>query len=188
MGDDLDVTEAVILDHIMAILYVGWHSAGESLTEEEAQACIKHFSPYIEWRGMAVEQEFQALTLAEGQEEIRAHEAQRQKTLQGHERPRVAKPPASVAERVPLGMDCSPWDLKKWATSEKSLRNHQLNPAASPFDQNNSVLGRQLQRRSMGLPWDRDTSQSGYYPEDSDFNSVLMTSVATSGASIPMER
>ena len=66
MEDDLDVSEAVILDHIMAILYVGWHSAGEGLTEEEAQACIKHFSPYVEWRGMAVEWEFQALTLAEG--------------------------------------------------------------------------------------------------------------------------
>ena len=77
----LDVTKAVILDHIMAILYVGWHSLGEGLTEEEAQACIKHFSPYVKWRGAAVEWEFQALTLAEGQEEIRAHEAQSQKTL-----------------------------------------------------------------------------------------------------------
>ena len=78
MEDNLDVTEAVILDHITAILYVGQCSAGEGLTEEEAQACIKHFSPYVEWRGMAVKQEFQALTLAEGQEEIRAHEAQSQ--------------------------------------------------------------------------------------------------------------
>ena len=42
MGDDLDVTEAVILDHITVILYVGWHSAGKGLTEEEAQACIEH--------------------------------------------------------------------------------------------------------------------------------------------------
>ena len=62
MGDDLDVTKAVILDHIMAILYVGRCSAGKGLTEEEAQACIEHFSPYVEWRGMAVKQEFQALT------------------------------------------------------------------------------------------------------------------------------
>ena len=81
MEDDLDVTEAVILDHITAILYVGWHSAGKGLTEEEAQACIKHFGPYVEWRGVAVNWEFQALTLAEGPEEIRAHEAQSQKTL-----------------------------------------------------------------------------------------------------------
>ena len=40
----------------------------------------------------------------------------------------------------------------------------------------------------MGLPWDRDTSQSGYYSEDSDFDSVSMTSVTASGASTPMER
>ena len=66
MGDNLDVTNAVILDHITAILYVGRHSAGKGLTEEEAQACIEHFSPYVEGRGMAVEWEFQALTLAEG--------------------------------------------------------------------------------------------------------------------------
>ena len=75
MGEDLDVTEAVILDNIMAILYVGWLSASEGLTEEEAQACIEHFSPYVKWRGVAVEWEFQARTLTEGQEEIRAHEA-----------------------------------------------------------------------------------------------------------------
>ena len=81
MEDDLDVSEAVILDHIMAILYVGWCSTGEGLTEEEAQACVEHFSPYVEWRGVAVEWEFQALKLAEDREEIRAYEAQSQKTL-----------------------------------------------------------------------------------------------------------
>ena len=96
MGDDLDVTEAVTLDHIMAILYVGWDLAGEGLTEEEAQACIEHFSPNVKWRGMAVKWEFQTLRLA-----------------------------------------------KKWS------RNHQLSPAASPLDQNNTALGRQLPRRSM---------------------------------------
>ena len=47
MEDNLDVSEAVILDYIMAILYVGWRSAGEGLTEEEAQACVEHFSPYV---------------------------------------------------------------------------------------------------------------------------------------------
>ena len=66
MEDDLDVSEAVILDHITAILYVGWRSAGKDLMEKEAQACVKHFSPYIKWRGVAVEQEFQALMLSEG--------------------------------------------------------------------------------------------------------------------------
>ena len=66
MGDNLDVIEAVILDQITAILYVEQHSAGKGLTQEEAQACIEHFSLYIKWRSVAVEQEFQALTLAEG--------------------------------------------------------------------------------------------------------------------------
>ena len=54
MSDNLDVTEVVVLDHIMAILYVGRQSASGGLTEEEAQACIDHFSPYIEWRDVAV--------------------------------------------------------------------------------------------------------------------------------------
>ena len=188
MEDDLDVSEAVILDHLKAILYVRQHSAGEGLTEEEAQACVKHFSPYVKWRSAAVKQEFQALMLAEGQEEIRAHKAQSQNTLRGHGRPGITKPPASVAERVPMGMDCSTWDFKKRARSEKWSRNCQSHPAASPLDQNNSTLGRQLPRRSMGLPQDRDMSQSGYYSEDSDLDSISMTSVATSGVSTPMER
>ena len=54
MSSDLDVTEAVVLDHITAILYVGQWSVGEGLTEKEVQACIDHFSPYIEWRNVAV--------------------------------------------------------------------------------------------------------------------------------------
>ena len=65
MSDDLDVTEAVVLDHITAILHIGRCSAGEGLTVEEAQPCINHFSLYIEWRDMTVEHEFQALMLAE---------------------------------------------------------------------------------------------------------------------------
>ena len=70
MSDDLKITEAVVLDHSTAILYIGQKSASEGLTQEEAQACIDHFSPHIEWRDMAVEHEFQALMLAEVQEEI----------------------------------------------------------------------------------------------------------------------
>ena len=66
MEDDLNVTEADLLDDTTALLYVGWHSAGEGLMEEEAQAGIDHFSPYMEWRGMALEHDFQALTLAQG--------------------------------------------------------------------------------------------------------------------------
>ena len=51
---NLDVMEVVVLDHITAILYVGWQSASEDLTKEEAQACIDHFNPYIEWRDVAI--------------------------------------------------------------------------------------------------------------------------------------
>ena len=81
MKDDIDVTEAVILDHIAAILYVRRRSAGEGLMEEEADTCIEHFSPYIEWREVAIECEFQALTLDEAREEIWAHEVQNHKSL-----------------------------------------------------------------------------------------------------------
>ena len=47
MSDDLDIMEAVVLDHITAILYIGQWSAGEGLIKEEALACIDHFSPNI---------------------------------------------------------------------------------------------------------------------------------------------
>ena len=90
MEDDLDVTEAILLDNTMAILFVGWCSTSKGLTEE-AQACVNHFSPYVEWRAMAVEWDFQALTLTEGQEMIRVHEAWSQKTLRGWGRRRVTK-------------------------------------------------------------------------------------------------
>ena len=81
MKNDIDVTETVILDHIAAILYVRGQSAGERLMEEEADACIEYFSPYIKWREVDIEREFQALTLAEACEEIQAHEAQSHKFL-----------------------------------------------------------------------------------------------------------
>ena len=44
MSDDLDITKAVVLDHITTIVYIGQWSASERLTEEEAKACIYHFS------------------------------------------------------------------------------------------------------------------------------------------------
>ena len=81
MSDDLDIMEAVVFDHITAILYIGQWSAGEGLTKEEAQACISHFSPYIEWRDVAVECEFLALMLAEAREEIQTYEAQSHRSI-----------------------------------------------------------------------------------------------------------
>ena len=103
----------------MALLYVGWHSAGEDLTEEDAQACIDHFSPYMEWRGMIIECDFQALTLTEGQDLMRAYEAWNQKTLRGQGRSRVSKPPAPLMERMLMGIDISLCRFRKGARSDK---------------------------------------------------------------------
>ena len=80
MSDDLDIMEAVVL-HITAILDIGWWSASEGLTREEAQVCINHFSLYIEWKHVAIEREFQALMLAEAREEIQAYEAQSHRSI-----------------------------------------------------------------------------------------------------------
>ena len=96
----------MILDHIAAILYVRRQSAGEGLMEEEAEACIKHFSPYIEWREVAIECEFQPLTLVEAHEEIWAHEAQSHKSLHGKGWPKIIKTP-------PMGLNCSPDDFHR---------------------------------------------------------------------------
>ena len=98
---------------------MGWCSAGEGLTEEDAQACIDHFSPYTEWRGMAIKQDFQALTLTKGQDMIRPHEAQSHKTFRGQGRPRVSKPPAPLTEKMLLGINVSPCHFRKGAKSNK---------------------------------------------------------------------
>ena len=103
MKDDLEVTKAVILNHIATILYVLRQSAGEGLTEEEAEACIEHFSPYIEWREVAIQHEFQALTLAEACEEIWAYETQSHKSLRGRDGLRLLKPHLSFQRRCPWG-------------------------------------------------------------------------------------
>ena len=83
MEDDLDVTEAVLPEDNTALLYVGQCYAGGGLTEEDAQAYIDHFIPFMEWRDMIIECDFQALTLTEDQDLIRAYKAQSQKTLRG---------------------------------------------------------------------------------------------------------
>ena len=150
MEDDLDVMEAVLLDDTMA----------------------------IECMGMAIECDFQALTLTEGQNMIRAHEAQSHKTLKGQGRPRALKPPAPLTERMPIGMDVSPHHFEKGARSDRWMH-HQCQ---KPLDHNNSALSQQL-LRSMRSLWYRDASQSGYYSEDSDLDSALMMSVVTSNTS-----
>ena len=113
MKDDINVTEAVILDHIATILYVRRQSAGEGLMEEEAEACIEHFSPYIKWREVVIECEFQALTLAEAHEEIWAYETQSHKSLWGREQPKITKTPPILSEKMCMGLDCSPNDFHR---------------------------------------------------------------------------
>ena len=106
----------------MAILYVGQHSAGEGLTEEDAQACIDYFSPYMEWRDMAIEHDFQALTITEGWDMIRAHEAWNHKTLRGQGRPRVSKLLAPLMERMPIGIHVSPCHFGKGPLMPEAFR------------------------------------------------------------------
>ena len=81
--------------------------------EEEAEACIEHFSPYIELREVAIEREFQALTLAEAHEEIWAYEARSHKSLQGRGWPKITKTPPILSEKMPMGLDCSPNDFHR---------------------------------------------------------------------------
>ena len=106
------------------------------MTEEEGEACIEHFSPYIKWREMAIEREFQALTLAEGHEEIWAYEAQSQKL------------PSPIPGKIPMGLNCSPQQFQqrvkdnRWAGYHSGK--HHLNPPLAPLDRNNSALTRQL--------------------------------------------
>ena len=118
MNCDLDVTEVVVLDHITAILYVGQWSASKGLTEEEAQACIDHFSPYIEWRDVAIKHEFQALMPAEAHEEIWAYEAWSHKSLWGWGQPKAMNPPSPRFVRAPVGLDYSPQEF--WQRGKKN--------------------------------------------------------------------
>ena len=113
MSDNLDITEVVVLDHITAILYVGQWSADEDLTKEEAQACIDHFSPYIEWRDVAVKQDIQALTPAEAQEEIQACEAQNHRSIWGRGWPKMTKPSSPRFIKAPIALDYSPSEFQE---------------------------------------------------------------------------
>ena len=56
------------------------------------------------------------------------------------------------------------------------------------LDWNNSASGQQLPQRQMqNFPWRQDADQLGYYSEDSKLDSVSLTSVSTSKASITRE-
>ena len=68
---------------------------------------------------MEAEWDFQALTLTEGWEMIRADKAQSQKTLRGQGRLRATKLLGPLTERIPVGIDASPRYLGKGVWSEK---------------------------------------------------------------------
>ena len=90
----LDITEVVVLDHITAILYK-----------------LRLVSTI--WRDMAVEHEFQALTLAEAWEEIRAYEARSHKPIRGRGRPKAMKPCSPGFDKAPIGLDYSPREFQQ---------------------------------------------------------------------------
>ena len=62
---------------------------------------------------MAVEHEFQALMLAEAQEEIQAYEAQSHKPIRGQGRPEATKPPSPGFIKVLMGLDHSPVEFQQ---------------------------------------------------------------------------
>ena len=62
---------------------------------------------------MAVEREFQALTLAEALEEIRAYEAQSHKPIRGRGWPKVTKPSSPRFIRAPIELDYSPKEFQQ---------------------------------------------------------------------------
>ena len=58
----------------------------------------------------------------------------------------------------------------------------------SPPDKNNSASSQQLpQKPKWNSGWRQDADQFGYFSEDSEFNSVSMTSVTTSESSTARE-
>ena len=92
-----------------------------------------------------------------------------------------------------MGLNCSPWQFQQrvkdnWWAGYHSGKCH-LNPQSTPLDRNNSASSRQLPQQSRGdQRWEPDAGQSGYYSEDSDFDSVSMTSITTSEASATWKR
>ena len=92
-----------------------------------------------------------------------------------------------------MGLNCSPWQFQQrvkdnqWAGYHSGK--HHSNPRSAPLDRNNSASSRQLPQQSRGdQRWEPDTGWSGYYSEDSDFDSVSMTSITTSEASATRQR
>ena len=117
---------------------------------------------------MAVECQFQALTLAEAQEELQAYEAQSHKSIQGRGRPKAMKLSLPRFVKAPIGLDYSPKEFQK--RKGKNGKSNPYNdggdyaPRQGVLDRNNSASSRQLSRRQgWNVSQKQSTDQSRYY-------------------------
>ena len=94
---------------------------------------------------MAVEREFQALTLAEAQEEIQAYEVQSHKPTQGRGWPKAMKLSLPGFIKAPMGLDYSPREFQqrkgknRWSDSYDG--NSDYAPRWVALEWNNSASG-----------------------------------------------
>ena len=94
------------------------------------------------------------------------------------------KPPSPGFVKVLMGLDYSPREFQqrrknRWSDSDGDHGDQA--PRRFTLDKNNSTSGRKLPQKPMqNSGWRQDADQSGYYSEDSEFDSVSITSVSTS--------
>ena len=98
------------------------------------------------------------------------------------------KPPPPGFIKTPMGLDYSPGEFlqrrRKNRMSDSYGDHGDLAPRQVALDKNNSASSWQLPQRQMqNSRWRQDAGQSGYYSEDSKFNSASVTSVSTSEVS-----
>ena len=99
----------------------------------------------------------------------------------------MMKPSSPRFIKTPMGLDYSPAGFQ-----ERGGRNQRFNPQNDgdyalrwvALDGNNSASSRQLpQRQGWNVSWRQGADQSGYYSEDSELDSVSVTSMLASEAS-----
>ena len=135
---------------------------------------------------MAIEEEFQALTLAEAQEEIQAYEAQSHRSIWGRGHPKTMKPSPRFIQ-APMGLDYSPNKFQERRGKNQRSHHHDSShyaPRKVTLDQNKLASSRQLPRmQRQNVSWRQAADQSGYYSYDSELNSVCVTLVSASESS-----
>ena len=97
---------------------------------------------------MAVECEFQALTLVEAREEIQAYKARSHKPIWGRGWPKTMKLPSSGFMKTPMGLDYSPGGFLQGRRKNRLSDSHGDHGDPAPrqmaLDRNNSASGQQL--------------------------------------------